>query len=56
MGKIKQNLGWALGYNTSAIPIASLGFLNSITAATAMPVSSFSVVTNAATLKNAKLK
>ncbi|GAG45552.1 unnamed protein product, partial [marine sediment metagenome] len=56
MRKIKQNLFWALGYNTGAIPIAALGFLNPIIAAAAMSASSLSVVTNAATLKFAKLK
>jgi Cu+-exporting ATPase len=56
MRKIKQNLFWALGYNTIAIPIAALGFLNPIIAAAAMSASSLSVVTNAATLKFAKLK
>jgi Cu+-exporting ATPase len=56
MKKIKQNLFWALGYNTAAIPIAALGFLNPIIAAAAMSASSLSVVTNAATLKFAKLK
>jgi Cu+-exporting ATPase len=55
MRKIKQNLFWALGYNTSAIPIAALGLLNPIIAAAAMSASSLSVVTNAATLKFAKL-
>jgi Cu+-exporting ATPase len=56
MKKIRQNLFWALGYNTAAIPIAALGFLNPIIAAAAMSASSLSVVTNAATLKFAKLK
>ncbi len=55
MRKIKQNLFWALGYNTAAIPIAALGFLNPIIAAAAMSASSLSVVSNAATLKLAKL-
>jgi Cu+-exporting ATPase len=55
MRKIKQNLFWALGYNTGAIPIAALGLLNPIVAAAAMSASSLSVVTNAATLKFAKL-
>ncbi len=55
MRKIKQNLFWALGYNTAAIPIAALGFLNPIIAAAAMSASSLSVVSNAATLKFAKL-
>ncbi|UCE36306.1 MAG: heavy metal translocating P-type ATPase [Thermoplasmata archaeon] len=55
MRKIKQNLFWALGYNTGAIPIAAFGLLNPIVAAAAMSASSLSVVTNAATLKFAKL-
>jgi Cu+-exporting ATPase len=56
MRKIKQNLFWALGYNTGAIPIAAFGLLNPIIAAAAMSASSLSVVTNAATLKFAKLE
>ncbi len=56
MRKIKQNLFWALGYNTCAIPVAALGFLNPIIAAAAMSASSLSVVTNAATLKFSKLE
>jgi Cu+-exporting ATPase len=55
MRKIRQNLFWALGYNTGAIPIAAIGLLNPIIAAAAMSASSLSVVTNAATLKFAKL-
>ncbi len=55
MRKIKQNLFWALGYNTGAIPFAALGFLNPMIAAAAMSASSLSVVSNAATLKYAKL-
>jgi Cu+-exporting ATPase len=55
MKKIRQNLFWALGYNTGAIPIAAVGLLNPIIAAAAMSASSLSVVTNAATLKFAKL-
>lgn len=56
MRKIKQNLFWALGYNTTAIPIAAVGLLNPIIAAAAMSASSLSVVSNSATLKFAKLK
>jgi Cu+-exporting ATPase len=56
MKKIRQNLFWALGYNTGAIPIAAIGLLNPIIAAAAMSASSLSVVINAATLKFAKLE
>lgn len=56
MRKIRQNLFWALGYNTAAIPIAALGLLNPIIAAAAMSLSSLSVVSNAATLKKTRLE
>ena len=44
--KIKQNLVWALGYNTAMIPLASLGLLQPVLAAAAMASSSVSVLTN----------
>ena len=43
LSKIKQNLLWALGYNTAMIPLASLGLLQSVLASAAMAFSSVSV-------------
>jgi Cu+-exporting ATPase len=55
MTKIKQNLFWALFYNTVAIPVAAFGFLSPILAALAMSLSSLSVIGNSALLRKIKL-
>ncbi|AGL00352.1 heavy metal translocating P-type ATPase [Desulfoscipio gibsoniae] len=51
MRNIKQNLFWALVYNSLGIPVAASGFLSPVLAGAAMAFSSVSVVTNALRLK-----
>lgn len=56
MRNIRQNLFWALGYNTIGIPIAALGLLAPWIAGAAMALSSVSVVLNALRLQRMKLR
>ncbi len=46
--RVRQNLGWALLYNATAIPLALSGHLNPLFAALAMSASSLLVVWNSA--------
>ena len=55
MRNIKQNLFWALAYNSIGIPVAALGFLAPWLAGAAMAFSSVSVVLNALRLQKVKL-
>jgi Cu+-exporting ATPase len=55
MKNIRQNLFWALLYNTVAIPATMIGFLAPWVAGIAMAFSSLSVVLNSLRLKGSKL-
>jgi Cu+-exporting ATPase len=53
--KIRQNLFWALFYNTIALPAAMLGLAHPVIAEIAMATSSVTVVTNANLLRRARI-
>ncbi|MGP4075513.1 heavy metal translocating P-type ATPase [Halobacillus sp. K22] len=55
MANIKQNMFWALAYNSAGIPVAAIGLLAPWVAGAAMAFSSVSVVSNALRLKRVKL-
>lgn len=56
MTVIKENLFWAFIYNVLAIPLAAAGYLSPVVAASAMALSSVSVLLNSLRLKRLKLE
>lgn len=55
LSKIKQNMFWALAYNSVGIPIAALGLLKAELAGLAMALSSVSVVVNSILIRRKKI-
>ena len=61
MKTIRQNLFWAFAYNIALIPnflgpvLGEMGFLNPVLAASAMALSSITVITNSIRINNFKL-
>lgn len=56
MSNIRQNLFWALAYNSLGIPIAAVGLLAPWVAGAAMALSSVSVVLNALRLQRIRIR
>lgn len=50
--KIQQNLGWAIGYNLIAVPLAIAGLLHPVVAEVCMALSSLTVIANSMRLKH----
>ncbi len=53
--KIQQNLFWAFAYNVVMVPLAIIGWMHPVLAEIAMATSSITVVTNANTLRRARI-
>lgn len=51
---IRQNIGWAIGYNTLALPLAAMGYVPPWAAAIGMSASSLLVLLNALRLKRSQ--